>query len=84
MTNKKSPNKGNVSQPSVNTQENGSLDPRAIQTLLEGIDLASRRGAYSIQEAGKFADAYTHTANVLTNISKAIQENNQNINGENS
>ena len=71
------------------SQESNSLDPRAIQILLEGIDLANKRGAYSIQESGRFAEAYMHVAKVLTDISKFTQEQQgmqqqmNNITGEN-
>jgi len=67
-------------------EENTSLDPRAIQKLLEGIDLANKRGAFSIQEAGMYAEAYMHAANVLSSISQSVEEQSKTkkTNGENS
>lgn len=53
---------------------NISLDPRAIHALLEAVDVATKRGAFSIQEVGNIANAYDHTATALNNLSKAHSE----------
>lgn len=51
-------------------QDDGAvtLDPRAIKILLDAVDVATRRGAFGVQEMGSISNAYIHTNEAIQKI----------------
>ena len=54
-------------QSSENEMKEPTLDGRALKILLEGIDLAFKRGAFNANEAAPISAAYTSVANTIKN-----------------